>query len=88
MSPDSSSRNLKNELRFLHFSLDSANMFICSFAIIDDRFDEILTDSFVKSSLFLYCANSENFHVFFGRVFSNIIMQNIINFGRVKEVFF
>ena len=69
MSPDSSSRNLKNEPWFLHFSLDSANKFICSFMIIDDRFVEILIESFVKKSLFLYCANPENFDVFFDGVF-------------------
>ena len=69
MSSDSNSRNLKYELMFLHFNLESANMFICSFVIIDDRFDEILIDSLVKNSLPLYCANSENFDVFFDGVF-------------------
>jgi hypothetical protein len=69
MSPDSNSRNLKNELWFLHFSLDSANMFICSVVIIDDRFDEISIDSFVKISLLLYCAISKYFDVFFDGAF-------------------
>jgi hypothetical protein len=86
MSPDSSSRNIKNEPWFLHFSLDSANRFICSIVIIDDRFVEIFIESFVKKSLFLYCDRLENFDVLFDGVFWKIMMQHNINIGRIREI--